>query len=204
MKVLLATSNPSKVQRFDKLTKYGIDILTLKDLDIKIDVEENGNNQVENALIKARYAYDKTHITTIAMDDGLYLEGVPNNLQPGLYVRRVNGKVLTDDEMLNYYIDLVNKYGINDKLQAKWQYGLALIHNNQEHTFTFEKNEFYLTDKKSDIVHIGYPLDTISIDKTLGKYYTEMTDEDFRIVHQDDDEAINFIIHHIIKNEDSL
>ena len=204
MNILLATSNPSKVQRFNKLTKYGINILTLRDLDIKIDVEENGNSQVENALIKARYVYDKIHITTIAMDDGLYLEGVPNNLQPGLYVRRVNGKILNDDEMLDYYIDLVNKYGINGKINAKWQYGLALIHNNREYTFTFEKNEFYLTNKKSDIVHIGYPLDTISIDKTLGKYYTEMTDEDFRIVHQDDDAAIKFLIRHIIKNEDSL
>ena len=35
----------------------------------------------------------------MGMDDTLYMEGVPKKLQPGLYVRRVNGKSLTNEDM---------------------------------------------------------------------------------------------------------
>lgn len=41
----------------------------------------------------------------MGMDDTLYLEGVPDDLQPGLFVRRVNGKSLTDEEP--FYIILI-------------------------------------------------------------------------------------------------
>ncbi len=44
---------------------------------------------------------------TIGMDDTLYLEGVPDELQPGLFVRRVNGKALNDEEMIEYYTYLL-------------------------------------------------------------------------------------------------
>ena len=53
-----------------------------------------------NALIKAKECYKITNLPSIGMDDSLYLEGVPDNLQPGLFVRRVNGKTLSDEEML--------------------------------------------------------------------------------------------------------
>ena len=75
--VLFATSNPSKVKRFKEgLAKVGIEVLSLKDLNIDLEVEENGNCAIENALSKARTIYAKTHMPTIGMDDTLYLENV--------------------------------------------------------------------------------------------------------------------------------
>ena len=41
------------------------------------------------------------------MDDALYLENVPEEKQPGLYVRRVEGKELDDEEMIEHYTKLV-------------------------------------------------------------------------------------------------
>lgn len=32
------------------------------------------------------------------MDDNLYIESIPDDKQPGMYVRGVNGKRLNDDE----------------------------------------------------------------------------------------------------------
>ena len=74
MKVLFATSNETKAKRFSKgLSEKGIEVITLKDIDIDIEVEENGENAIENALIKAR-AYSKlVDIPVFAMDDNLYL-----------------------------------------------------------------------------------------------------------------------------------
>ena len=77
-KILFATSNESKSKRFSKgLLKKNIEVLNLKDLNIKLEAKEDGKTAIENALIKAREGYKKTGMSTIGMDDTLYLENVP-------------------------------------------------------------------------------------------------------------------------------
>ena len=45
MDVLFATGNPAKVKSYyEKLKEKGINLLTIKDIDVKVDVEENGKN----------------------------------------------------------------------------------------------------------------------------------------------------------------
>lgn len=52
-KVLFATGNESKKKRFQKgLLENGIEILTLNDIDKKIEVEETGKDGVEMPLSK--------------------------------------------------------------------------------------------------------------------------------------------------------
>lgn len=65
MKVLFATTNPAKVKKYKNvLEEKGIQLLTLKDLDINIKVEETGKNAIENAYIKAKSYYEVAHIPT--------------------------------------------------------------------------------------------------------------------------------------------
>ncbi len=196
MKVLFATGNPSKAKRFSEgLAKNGIEVISLKDIDTKVDVDENGNDRVENALIKARAYNQATGMPTIGMDDNLYLEGVPEDKQPGMFVRRLDKKhESSDNELLEYYINLVKEFGINGKLEAKWKYGMALINNGKEYTYTWEKGNMYIVDKASSIINPGYPINSISINKTLGKYFTEMTKEDHKKVKQSEDHVIDFIV----------
>ena len=105
--ILFATGNVSKAKRFSKgLLENGIEVLSLKDIDIDLDVEENGKNAIENALIKARAFYKASGMTTFAMDDNLYIDNIPDELQPGMFVRRINGKRLNDDEMIEHYSNL--------------------------------------------------------------------------------------------------
>ena len=194
-KILFATSNPSKVKRFSEaLLEKGIEVITLKDIDIIIQVEENGKNAIENALIKAR-AYSKVvDMPVFAMDDNLYLENVPKEKQPGMYVRRVNGKRLSDEEMIEYYSHLVKKYGIDGKIICRWVYGIAVICKGKEKTYTWNKEEFYMVDIPSNKIHTGYPLDTISINKRLNKYFTEITDEDKKLLQENESNVVDFIV----------
>ena len=115
-KVLFETENKAKVKRFEKgLLENDIEIITINDLKEKLNVEENGKNAIENALIKAR-AYSKViDIPVFAMDDNLYIEGIPEQKQPGMFVRRVNGKRLNDEEMIEYYSNLAHEYGKEGK-----------------------------------------------------------------------------------------
>lgn len=192
--ILFATGNPTKAKRFSEgLLRKGIKVLTLKDINLELDVEENGENAIENALIKARAYYQTTGIPTFAMDDNLFLENVPLDKQPGMYVRRVNGKRLSDKEMLDYYSNLAKKYGENGKITARWMYGIALIKDGKESTYTWQKSDFYLVDKPSNIISPGYPLNTISINKKLNKYFTDLTEEDKLLIQEDESDVIEFI-----------
>lgn len=54
-KVLFATENESKAKRFKNgLLKNNIEIITINNIEQKVEVDENGKNAIENALIKAR------------------------------------------------------------------------------------------------------------------------------------------------------
>lgn len=196
--VLFATKNVSKVNRFkDDLEKSGIKVITLNDININLEVDETGTSAIENALIKARAYYEKTSITTIATDDNLTFENVPDNFQPGTYVRRVNGKVLTDEEMIDHYINLVREFGTNGKLTARWLYGMALIKNGKEYTYTWSNNDFYLVDKPSSKIKPGYPLDSISIDRKHNKYFTDLSREDKLSLEENENHVVQFIIDNI-------
>lgn len=196
--ILFATSNETKSKRFSKgLLKKNIEVLNLKDLNIKSEAKEDGKTAIENALIKAREGYKKTGMPTIGMDDTLYLENVPEEKQPGLFVRRVNGKTLTDEEMLEHYINLVKKYGENGRINCKWIYGLAIVNEKgEESTYTWSKDNFYMVDTKSNIINPGYPLNSISKYKTIDKYFTEITAEDKEKIKISEDDVVEFISKH--------
>ena len=192
-KILFATNNQSKINRFkDGLIKRNIELISLADLNLNIDVEENGKDAIENALIKARAYKDIVNMPVLAMDDNLFLEGVPDAEQPGTNVRRVQGKRLTDEEMLQHYISLVNRFGIDGKITARWIYGIAII-NDKEYTYTWSKSDFYLVNMPTVKRNVGYPLNSISINKKLNKYFTDMTEEDKLQSEEDESEIIDFI-----------
>ena len=197
--LVFATGNQAKIARFfDKLQKEDIKLESIKELNIRLDCEENGKNAVENALIKARCCHEMCKNAVMGMDDTLYMEGVPEDKQPGLFVRRVNGKTLNDEEMIEHYKNLVDEYGQDGKINCKWIYGLAIIdEKGKESTYTWEKNDFYMVNKVSDKINPGYPLNSISKYKKLDKYFTDITEEEKERIKVDESDVINFIKNHI-------
>lgn len=197
-KVLFATENESKCERFkNALLKNNIEIITINDIDKKQDIIENGKDAIENALIKAR-AYAKVcDIPVFAMDDNLYIDNLPKEKQPGMYERRVNGKRLTDDEMIEYYSNLAKVYGEKGRLTCRWVYGIAVISNSREYTYTWSKEDFYIVDKPSNKINLGYPLNTISINKKLNKYFTDITEDDKKKIKEDESNVIEFLCKHL-------
>lgn len=192
--LLFATGNASKFARFsEKLLKKGILLKSLKDVNINIDVEENGKTAIENAIIKAKVYYEATKMTTVAMDDTMYIDDIPENKQPGVFVRRVNGKRLNDEEMIEYYTNLAKIYGKDGKLNTKWILGMAIIKNGNISTYTGITDEYYLVDKPAKEIKEGYPLSSILINKKVNKYDIYLTEEDKKIGQADDSEFIDFI-----------
>lgn len=198
MKVLFATTNPAKIKKYvDKLKEKDIEILTIKDLGINLKPEETGKNAIENAYIKAKTYYDKTKIISIGMDNNLYIEGLPDEKQPGTHVRRINGKELNDEEMIEYYSKLVNEYG--GKLTAKWVYGMVIYDGKAKKEYKWENGDFYFIDKVSSKRNPGYPLDSISINPKYNKYFVELTEEEKKDINEkvNDDLVVDFIVRNV-------
>lgn len=203
MEVLFATTNPAKIKSYkEKLEEHGIKVLTLKDLGINADVEETGKTAIENAKIKAETYGKIAKKITIGIDTNLFFENVPEDKQPGTHVRRVNGKTLSDEEMIDYYKNLAKEYG--GKLTAKWVNGVAIYNGKETKTYSFNKSKFYLVDSDSKKRHPGYPLDSISVIPEFNKYLTDLTEEemDIRANNQNEDNKENAVdvICEILKN----
>ena len=198
MKVLFATTNQAKIEKYKKpLQEEGIELITIKDLDFKLDIEENGKDAIENAYIKAKAYYEATKIPTIGMDNNLWLEELPYEKQPGTHVRRVNGKELTDEEMIEYYTSLVKENG--GKLTAKWVFGMVIYNHHGAKEYSWIKDHFYFVDKPCKKRNQGYPLDSISVMPENNKYWLELTQEDKKQYQKKDnlDNVIKFIINNI-------
>lgn len=110
MRVLLGTTNPSKVKRFSDLLKgYGIEFITLRDIEVIEEPEEMGNTPEENAIMKAEF-YGQYFDVVICNDSGLYFEELDfeDLRQPGLNIRTpMNRDRLSDEEMIDYYSKLI-------------------------------------------------------------------------------------------------
>ena len=198
MKVLFATTNLAKVRKYkEKLKENGIELITINDLDFKLDIDENGKNAIENAYIKAKTYYDVVKIPTIGMDNCLFIEELQEEKQPGTHVRRINGKELKDDEMIEYYTNLVKQYG--GKLTAKWVYGMVICNGKETKEYTWSKGDFYLVDKPCKERNPGYPLDSISVMPENNKYWLELTDEEKAKSKEENnkDKVVEFIINNI-------
>lgn len=205
MKVLFATTNPAKVGKYaEELKKKKIELITLKDLDLNLKPEENGKNCIENAYIKAKAYYDATGIVSIGMDNSLFIEELPEEKQPGTHVRRVNGKELSDEEMIEYYTDLVKQNG--GKLTAKWVYGMVVYGPKGAREHTWSKSHFYFVDKASNMRNPGYPLDSIAIIPEFNKYLVELTDEEKHSTKRNDankdSKVVDFIASCVFDSEE--
>lgn len=203
MKVLFATGNPAKVKRYkESLEKNGIELITIKDIGINLDIDENGKDAIENAYIKAKAYYDATGIPTIGMDNNLFIDGIEESLQPGTHVRRVGGRQLSDEEMITYYTRLVKEHG--EKLQAKWVYGMVVITDKSCDELTWSKDKFYFVSTPCSKRNPGYPLDSISIIPEFNKYLVELSDEERNLYKSKEniDRVVNFILDCINKSKE--
>ncbi len=187
MKLLFGTGNAAKLSAMrNRLEKLDIELIGLNDLkaegmSIPI-VEETGSTPLENARIKALAYYEAFKMPVFSCDSGLYFDNVPDEAQPGVHVRTVNGRSLSDEEMLEHYMGLARKYG-NGKLTARYKNAICFVKDG-EHIYeamepSMESEPFILADRQhSEIRKKGFPLDSLSIDIRTGKYYYDLSDEE--------------------------
>lgn len=193
-----ATNNKSKLHNmYYRLQNYPIQVICPADLNIHLEVAENGSTAVENALQKAQAYFNALHIPTIAGDSGVYIDGISKEEQPGLYVRRVNGKVLSDDEMIDYYSCLAGK--AEKDCFLSYFTGIALITENDTFTTTLLEGPLKLSPiPNPNRIHRGNPLDVIT-QLEDGRFSNELSDEERTQREKAEEQKFtDFIVSHLL------
>ena len=191
MKVLIGTTNPSKIPRFEGfLTGCDVEFYTLNDLNITGEPEEVGRTPIENAEIKARY-YGQFFDRVICNDSGLYFDCLPldDSRQPGLNIRTPQGRArMTDEEVIQYYSSLVHELG--GKVLAYYMDGIAVYNRGEVYTFmeTGESNRasaFYMVETPSPKRQKGWPLNSLSINRNTNDYFVDGGNNKYDPVRED-------------------
>lgn len=173
-KVLIATGNAGKIALYSEMLKeIGLEAVSPKMLGLRVHVEEDGKNEIENASKKALAYHKASNMPVIANDSGLYIEKFEANDQPKLLVRRFGGKELTDDEMIEIYSKKLQEVG--GESDGFYTVGLAVVDENGNLSAKEFKptRHFVATPSKARVN--GFPLSSLAFDKNSGKYLSEMT-----------------------------
>jgi len=195
--LLYGTKNPAKLALTRRyLQKLNVGVIGLSDLGEEMkklpQVEETGATPLENAKLKAFAYYEALKRPVFSVDSGLYFEEVPDDLQPGVHVRRHlnadgNYYEMTDEEMTLYYSRLATEYGVplpdsNDPslrvLHAYYYNGICFVYDT-EHVFErmsrdLSGEDFLLCNKPHAHSQPGFPLDRLSLHPVTGKYYYDL------------------------------
>lgn len=90
-KIIFATGNKDKMKEIRMiLSDLDVEILSMKEAGISVDIEENGTTFEENALIKAKAVAEYTDAIVLADDSGLEIDYL--NKEPGVYSARYMGE----------------------------------------------------------------------------------------------------------------
>ena len=90
-KIVFATGNEGKMREIRMiLSDMNVEVLSLKEAGIHLDIEENGTTFEENAMIKAKAVAEVTDAIVLADDSGLEVDYL--NKEPGIYSARYMGE----------------------------------------------------------------------------------------------------------------
>lgn len=182
MRILYGTTNQGKLLAMKKsVAGLDIELISLRELDSELPkVNENGKTPLENAEIKARAYFEAFHMPVFSCDSGLYFDELAEEEQPGIHVRRVGGKELTDGEMTEYYASLAAKHG--GRITGRYRNAIYFILDENHHYSSMDMSiftePFLLVTKPHEKRVSGFPLDCLSIDIATGKYYYDLETKD--------------------------
>lgn len=182
MRILYGTTNQGKLQAMKKSVEgLNVELICLKDLERELPVViEDGKTPLENAEIKARAYFEAFHMPVFSCDSGLYFDELPDEEQPGIHVRRVNEKELTDDEMIVHYASLAKKYG--GRITGQYRNAIYFILDENHHYSSMDMSiatePFILAAEPHQKRVPGFPLDSLSVDIATGKYYYDLEVKD--------------------------
>ena len=125
MDIIFASNNQGKTREVRAILEdTDIKIHSLSDLELHIDVVEDGNSFLENAMIKATTIAGLIRRPVLADDSGLEVDALGG--APGIYSARYGGKGLKDEERMNLLLSELENVP-EEKRTARFVCVMALV-----------------------------------------------------------------------------
>lgn len=179
-KLVIASNNSGKIKEIKRiLSDMDIDVLSLKDIGLNIDVEEDGLTFEENAKKKSTEIYKalikKGESDFIIMSDDSGLEVEYLNGEPGVFSARYAGEHGNDKK--NNEKLLLNLEGVDYKnRKARFVCQLAIINDKNEYRGIKGTVEGYILENEKGNGGFGY--DPLFFYEPLNKSFAEITIEE--------------------------
>ena len=129
-RIIFATTNENKVREVNMIMEdFDVELCTMKQAGVDVDIVEDGVTFEENAIIKAKTIMEITGEIAIADDSGLevdYLDGAP-----GIYSARFLGEYTSYDIKNQYIIDKL-KDAKGSERSARFVCAMAVAFPNGE------------------------------------------------------------------------
>ena len=123
--LLLATRNLHKLEEFRAIfSDLPLRLLSLRDLQLAIDVEEIGTTYAENAELKARAYAQVSNMSTLADDSGLEIDALGG--APGVQSARYLGSETSYEERFRVILELLKGLSL-DQRSARFRCVIALV-----------------------------------------------------------------------------
>ena len=168
-KFVFATNNNHKLEEVSSILGNKVELLSMKEIGCHDDIPETADTLEGNALLKARYIYDKYHTDCFADDTGLEVEAL--NGAPGVFSARYAGDAHNSEANMN---KLLLELEGSDNRKARFRTVFALIVNGKEHIFEgIVKGE--ITKGKHGTSGFGY--DPIFLPEGYTQTFAEMGNE---------------------------
>lgn len=179
MKIIAATSNAGKIREIKKIfCDDKVEILSMGEIGIDIEIEENGKTFEENALIKARTISKMTGEIALADDSGLCVDAMGG--APGIYSARYAGEDATDAQRIE---KLLGELLGEENRKAKFVSVIAVVFPDGTELTADGEVLGRISDKVYGDGGFGY--DPVFISDELEKTFGEATaDEKNKISHR--------------------
>ena len=177
--LIIGTKNQAKVNQIKgALSSFNVEIIGLPTNTDLPEVIEDKATAKENARKKAIFYSQFLNKTVLSMDNALYIKGLNPDKQPGINVRRINGRTdrPSDKELLNYYQKILKPLG--NRINGHWEFAICLAHPNGQFKETTIISPRIFTNQKSKKITKGYPLESLQIDPKTNKYISEMSQKE--------------------------
>ena len=130
MKLVFATNNKHKLQEVRDIVGNRVEVLSLNDIDCHDEIPETASTLQGNALIKARYIYEKYGLDCFADDTGLEVEALDG--APGVYSARYAGEECDSEANMQKLLQNLTE---KDNRNAQFRTVIALIIKGEELLF---------------------------------------------------------------------
>jgi XTP/dITP diphosphohydrolase len=151
-RLIVATNNKHKAEEIKHmLGDFDFEVLSLADLNMDIEVEENGSTYAENALIKAMALRELTDGWILADDSGLEIDALER--APGIYSARYLGE--DTPYIIKNSMILAKLEDVEDR-SARFVCSIALVFEDGSYWITVNKCEGSISESIQGENGFGY------------------------------------------------